>query len=78
MDSESTRRIIKRRPPEETKRELNATRDLDELPGGAEGGEPDPEDDRLGALALPKKDGAALGDTDQHSSPERVPGKPER
>jgi hypothetical protein len=66
------KRTIKRRSKAETERELRAAKEINELPGGADGGDESPAADRPpGAPA--KEDKTPLGDTDQHSSSERLP-----
>lgn len=64
-------RNIRRRSDEETERERQASKDVTELPGGAEGGDESPSADL--PMGLPAKDNTPLGDTDQHSSGERLP-----
>lgn len=67
---------IHRRSRQETEKELRAGATVVEKPGGAEGGDHSPGVDRPGAL--PAKDSAPLGDTDQHSSNRNIPGRPRR
>lgn len=64
---------LKRRSPEETERELRVGGGGGAAPGGAEGGDRSPAADRPGAF--PADDDAPLGDTDQHSSSEGLPGQ---
>lgn len=66
MPKVTLNRVLRRRSPEETERELRKGSDMTVPPGGAEGGDESPAADTLGAL--PADDGAPLGDTDQHSS----------
>lgn len=70
-EEERERLTIRRRSKEEIERELRAARPVDELPGGAEGGDESPSADL--PMGLPAKDMSPLGDTDQHSSSERLP-----
>jgi hypothetical protein len=67
--------VIRRRSDEETQRELDATREVEELPGGAEGGE---DSNSANWLVDHPADTDPLGDTDQHSSEERLPPHRER
>ncbi|MCL2418862.1 MAG: hypothetical protein FWD04_06190 [Conexibacteraceae bacterium] len=64
-------RELRTRSREETARELGVNHlNGGELPGGAEGGDESPSAHRL---ALPCRDGTPWGDTDQHSSSQRLP-----
>ena len=64
---------IRRRSDEDAARELRVNRE-GEQPGGAEGGD---ESNSANWLIDHPRDTDPLGDTDQHSDPDKVPEPPE-